>query len=154
MAIAPYLASDRFHSLVDELTGFNWGGQLGRTDLLRPTHADIQETADEIRVMVEVPGMRAEDIEISLENNTLTVSGEKVQPSEEKNGNVRWHLSERRYGRFSRSFVLPRHVDHDRIEAHMEDGVLAVTIPKSENAKPRRIEIESGGKRKRILGRS
>ena len=75
--------------------------------------------------------------------------GEKRQERSEDDERNRWHLSERRYGRFSRSFVLPRDVESDRIEARFEHGVLRVTVPKSEKARRRRIEIqgEDGGRR-------
>ncbi len=74
----------------------------------------------------------------------LTISGEKQEERREGDENSTWHLSERRYGRFSRSFVLPRDVEQDRIQARFENGVLQVTIPKSERARRRRIEIRSG----------
>lgn len=112
--------------------------------LLRAPAADVLETEGEIRVLLELPGIRREEIEIGLENNVLSVSGEKrpeVGPEEER---LAWHLSERRYGRFTRSFVLPRDVQADRIQARFADGVLTVVIPKSEQARRRRIEVQSG----------
>jgi HSP20 family protein len=84
-------------------------------------------------------------VEVSLENNVLTIDGEKKAEREEGKEN-RWHLSERRYGRFTRSFVLPRDVEQERIAASFEHGVLTVTIPKSERARPRRIEVRAGNR--------
>jgi HSP20 family protein len=95
-------------------------------------------------VAMEIPGMRPEDIEIDLENNVLTVSGEKQEErTEEKEGGT-YHLSERRYGRFSRSFVLPRDVESEQIQARTGDGLLRITVPKSERSRRRRIEVRSG----------
>lgn len=147
MAITPYRpAMDLFEGFL----GSGWGGRLAGMDLMRAPEADVTETADEIRVAVELPGMRSEDVEVSLEDNLLTISGEKKEEREEEDREHRWHLSERRYGRFSRSFVLPRDVEQDGIRASFENGVLSLTIPKSERARPRRIEIGSGNGRQRI----
>ena len=79
-----------------------------------------------------------------MENNVLTISGEKTDERVQGEKGDTYHLSERRWGRFSRSFVLPREVDQERIEAEFRDGVLTVTIPKSEKARRRRIEIRPG----------
>ncbi len=98
--------------------------------------------------MVELPGMRREDIELDLENNVLTIRGEKREERQEEKDT--WHLSERRYGTFSRTFILPRDVEQEQIRAHFEDGVLSVTIPKSEKARRRRIAIQDGGGQKRV----
>lgn len=146
MAITPYRPSmDLFRSLTDDLLGTSgWGGRMAGSDLLRAPEADVMETTDEIRVLVELPGMRAEDVEVDLENNILTISGEKQEERREGDRESRWHLSERRYGRFSRSFVLPRDVEPDSIQARFENGVLSVTVPKSERARPRRIQIDHG----------
>jgi len=154
MAITPYRnAPDLVRSLLDDMVGPEgpWGGRLsGMEHLLRAPEADVTENDQGIRVMVELPGLRPEDVEVSLENNILTVSGEKREERREEDRNHRWHLSERRYGRFSRSFVLPRDVEQDRIEAGFENGVLTVSVPKSERAKPRRIEIRGGTGEQRI----
>src|SRR5690606_15026177 len=88
-----------------------------------------------------------------LENNILTISGEKRQDREESDEKHRWHLSERRYGQFSRSFVLPRDVEQDNIEATFENGVLRVVIPKSERARRRKIEIRGGSDRHEMTER-
>lgn len=113
-------------------------------NLLRTPDADVVETENDIMVLLDAPGMRPEDIEISLENNLLTVSGER-RPEWREAEELRftWHLSERRYGKFSRSFVLPRDADADRIQARFDNGVLSIAVPKSEKARRRRIEIQS-----------
>jgi HSP20 family protein len=134
-------AGEIFHPLFENFFSEPLGGRhLGA--LMRAPEADVIELENEIRVMVEMPGMRADDIELGLENNVLSISGEKRQESE-RGDRTTWHLSERRYGQFSRSFLLPRDVEHDRIEAGFSDGVLTVRIPKSEKARRRRIQIRS-----------
>ncbi len=142
MAITRYQPTTDLFSPLFEGFPTPWWGGLGRMgNLLRAPDADVVETENEIRVMVEMPGLHPEDVEVSLENNVLTISGEKKEEwTEGEEGNT-WHLSERRYGRFSRSFVLPRDVEQEQIQARFDNGVLYVSIPKSERARRRRIEI-------------
>jgi HSP20 family protein len=104
---------------------------------------DVRETKDAIEVVAELPGMRPDEVEVSIENNVLSISGEKKQEITEGNGEADYHLVERRLGRFERSFTLPRTVDAGRIAAKFENGVLTVTLPKAEAAKPRRVEIQA-----------
>ena len=146
MPITPYHpTAELFRPFFEDLgMGAGWGGRIAGVDLLRAPAADVLETKDDIRVTLELPGLRPENVEVSLEDNVLTISGEKREEHERAGQDDRWHLSERRYGRFSRSFVLPKEVVHDRIQAAFDGGVLTVTIPKSERVKPRRIEIQSG----------
>lgn len=152
MAITPYRpTTDLLRSLLGDVAG-PWGGRLAGMDLLRAPEADVVETREEIRVMVELPGLRSEEVEVSLENNVLTISGEKREQRREGEAEQRWHLVERRYGRFSRSFVLPRDVEPDRIQASFENGVLMVTIPKSEKVRPRRIEVQGGNGQRQVEG--
>jgi HSP20 family protein len=103
---------------------------------------DIKETADQVVVKAEVPGMEAKDINISVTGEVLTIKGEKKSEREEKEEN--YHLVERRYGSFSRSLALPAGVDMDKIEAKYDKGVLIVTCPKKEVVKPKAIEIKTG----------
>jgi HSP20 family protein len=100
---------------------------------------DIAEDRDTLRVTLEVPGVRAEDVKVHLENNVLTIRGEKKQVVDEKN--ERHHRFERSYGVFERSFTLPSTVDADRIQARVEHGVLQLEIPKVEKARPREIPV-------------
>jgi len=104
---------------------------------------DVRETADSIEVVAELPGLRLEDVEVSIENNLLTIAGEKKQEVTEGNPEAEYHLVERRCGRFERSFTLPRTVDAAKISARFEHGLLTVTLPKAEAAKPRRVEIHA-----------
>lgn len=107
--------------------------------------AEVLETDDAIRFVVETPGLRSEDIDVTVENNVLTISGEKkVERNEGEKGE--YHLYERRYGRFERSFALPRRVDAEHVDANYENGVLTVTLRKSEAAKPRRIKVADGAR--------
>ncbi len=101
---------------------------------------DVSETKDNIVVKAEVPGMDAKDIDISLTNDVLTVKGEKKQEKEEKEEN--YHRIERSYGAFSRSIRLPREVQSDKIKANYKNGVLKITLPKSEEAKKKEIKIK------------
>jgi HSP20 family protein len=91
-----------------------------------------------------VPGIKPEDLDITVTKNTLTIKGEVRQ--EEEKEEERYHLRERRYGRFARSITLPTSVDADEIEANYENGVLTLRLPKTEEVKPKRIEVKSGEK--------
>lgn len=114
---------------------------FGDEDLVSGTWVppvDVAEAQDKILVRAEVPGMRQEDISIEFENGLLTLRGERKL---EKNDGVTWHRVERTYGNFSRSFTLPRTVDAERITANYRDGILEITVPKREEAKPKQIKI-------------
>lgn len=141
MAITRYGNSiDPFDQMFNTLLGSSGGA---RGSLMRAPETDVVETEREIRVTVEMPGLKRENIDIDIENNVLTIRGEKREErSEGEEG--KYHIAERRYGTFARSFVLPRDVDAENIQARFEDGVLNVTIPKSERARRRRIEVGSG----------
>jgi HSP20 family protein len=107
--------------------------------------AEVVETDNEIRFIVEAAGLRPEDIDVTVENNILTVSGEKkVERDESEKGE--YHLYERRYGRFERSFALPRRVNTEDVNADYDNGVLTVTLKKTEAAKPRRIKVGNGSR--------
>jgi HSP20 family protein len=116
---------------------------------------DVSEDANTIQITMELAGVNPEDVRISLENNVLTIRGEKRQEDEENDERV--HRIERIYGMFERTFVLPNTVDPDRIEAQYENGVLTVTIPKAERARPREIQVTSsasGASQVKTTGRS
>jgi HSP20 family protein len=101
---------------------------------------DIYETNDrEYIIKAELPEMKREDINLTFDNNVLTLSGERKAEFEADNGT--FHRSERAYGRFTRSFTLPATVDGNRISATYKDGVLSVRIPQREEAKPKQIEV-------------
>jgi HSP20 family protein len=101
---------------------------------------DVFEDKDAVQIIAELPGVKPEDVKISLENNVLTVRGEKRQTAE---GNTdRVHRYERYYGVFERAFTVPSTVDADHIKAGYDLGVLTVRLPKIERAKPRQIEVK------------
>ena len=102
---------------------------------------DIFEDKDKYVVKAELPGMRKEDIEVSLDGSTLTVSGERKQEQEKREGES--YRAERFFGRFQRSVTLPLPVLGNKIEATYRDGILSVTLPKSEEAKPKQIQIKT-----------
>lgn len=102
---------------------------------------DVAEQENAFVVKVELPGMKSEDIDISVHDNLLTISGEKKESMEQKSENC-YHV-ERRYGSFRREIALPSGIDADKVQASCHDGVLTVTVPKSEQAKPKRIEVKA-----------
>ncbi len=101
---------------------------------------DIYDTGAEIVLQAELPGMKKDDIDIRVENNVLRIFGQRKREFETREGNV--FRSERSYGTFSRSFTLPTTVDAKNIQATYKDGVLTVTLPKAEEARPRQIEVK------------
>lgn len=102
---------------------------------------DIYENdAREIVLKAEVPGLRREDIDLTVENNTLTMKGERRRDDSVRDD--RYHRVERAYGAFSRSFTLPNTVDGGRVHAEYRDGVLTIVLPLREEARPRQIQVE------------
>lgn len=101
---------------------------------------DIFEEKEAIRITAEVPGVRPQDVKISLEGNVLTVHGQKQQRAEERTERV--HRYERTYGEFERTFSLPTSVDANKISASYEHGILTIMLPKAEQARPREIQVE------------
>ena len=117
--------------------GGNGGGQR---QLMAPFGVDIREDADHLYVEADVPGFKKDEIDITLENQTLTISAEhKDEKNQEQKGD--WLLNERRYARFLRSFTLPPTVDDQKVDAKLTDGVLKVTLNKREETKPRKIQV-------------
>jgi HSP20 family protein len=109
---------------------------------LAPYGVDIREDQDHFYVEAELPGFKKDDIDITLENQTLTISGqrrEEVKKGDEQKGELL--LNERRYNRFLRSFTLPPTVDEQSVNAKLSDGVLTITLNKREESKPRKISV-------------
>ena len=148
MSIIKYDPFRELRGLQDEMnrlfmSNFSRGGE---NDLMRGAwspQVDIFENKDQIVLEAELPGMKPEDVEISIENNLLTLRGERRFEKKEESDN--FHRVERSYGTFTRSFTLPPTVSSDRAEAEFENGILRLTLAKREDAKPRRIEIKGGG---------
>jgi HSP20 family protein len=101
--------------------------------------ADIYENDNDLIAKVELPGVDPKMVDVRVENNVLTIRGER--PFEQKVAQENYHRLERSYGTFSRSFALPTTIDADKIRAEYRDGILNLTLPKSEKAKPKRIQI-------------
>jgi HSP20 family protein len=101
---------------------------------------DVHEEKDDIIVRVELPGMKKEDIELSLHDGSLSISGERK--SEKKFEDAEVYRAERFVGRFQRTVTLPAPVAADRVKAQYKDGVLTVTLPKTEEAKPKQIDVQ------------
>jgi HSP20 family protein len=100
---------------------------------------DIYENGDNLVLKAELPGINADDVEIRVENNTLYLKGERKFEKEVKEQN--YHRVERSYGTFTRTFSLPNSIDADKVAANFKDGVLTLTMPKKEEAKPKTIKV-------------
>ena len=138
-------AFDRFAALRDELDRLFDGssGPLLRTpgSFSRWAPAlDVFQDKDQFTVVAELPGLKKEDIELSLHNGVLTISGERKQEKKSEEG----YRSERFFGRFQRSVTLPTSVDGNNVKATYQDGILKVVVPKAEEAKPKQIQVSVG----------
>ena len=144
--LAAWPAFDRWSTLRDDLnalfelpgwTGFGRQGQLfsGWSPAL-----DLYQNNDNVVAVIELPGMRKEEIEISLHDGTLTIGGERK--SEATNGE-KAERTERYIGKFRRSIALPVRVDANKVSATYRDGILTVTLPKAEEAKPTQIQVRA-----------
>ncbi len=101
---------------------------------------DVEEEPDKYLVKAELPGMKQEDIKVSVRDGTLILTGEKKTEHEEKHEG--YHRYERSYGKFQRAFTLPTQVKSEKIKATYKNGILEIDIPKSEEAKPKEIEVK------------
>lgn len=101
---------------------------------------NLTEDKENYYLRAELPGVKAEDLNIEATADNISISGERKLP--EENANARFHRRERNAGRFSRAIALPGQVDSDKITANMANGMLTITVPKAESAKPRQIEIQ------------
>ena len=127
--------------LFDEFArGFGMPAVTGNGSLM--PSMDISETDKEYVITAELPGLERKDVEVSLEDNVLTIRGEKKieSPPDDKNKNV--HVSERSYGVFYRALELPGNVDPASVQATMSKGVLKITIPKPAESEPKKIEVK------------
>jgi HSP20 family protein len=139
-ALADFVGlSNRLGRLLNDGLAVDWQPLDSATTAWVPP-VDIFEEDNAIRIMAEIPGVRPEDVKLTVENNVLTIQGSKQQVAEERADRV--HRYERTYGAFERSFTLPTTVDANSIKASYDNGVLTVTLPKVEKAKPRQIEVQ------------
>lgn len=152
----PFLALHReMNRLFDDamrgglaLSGAQAGGQSGA--LLAP-HMDVSETEKDVRIQAELPGVSEKDIEVSLNDDVLTIRAEKQQERKEDRQGV--HFSERAYGTFQRSLRLPFPVSQDQVQASFENGVLSVTLPKAQpQERSHRIQVQGPQQSKTVEG--
>lgn len=130
------LRTDPFRE-VDRVFQQLWGQPSFARTLSMPL--DAYRKGDQFLVRIDLPGVKLEDVEITVEDNVLTVKA--VRPVPELSGDVETLVSERTFGTFSRQLFLGRNLDTNRIEAHYEEGVLNLVIPVAESARPRKIEV-------------
>ncbi|HEX5364946.1 MAG TPA: Hsp20/alpha crystallin family protein [Gallionella sp.] len=141
---------DPFKELEDVSNRLNqiFGRSLARTEPTQNMLAmadwepsvDISETDTAYLIKGEIPGVKKEDVKITIQNGMLTIQGERKQEKEEKG--KKFHRVECSYGSFMRSFRLPGDTDESKVEAEFKDGMVSVTLPKSEKAKPKAIEVK------------
>lgn len=130
---------DRLFDHVTTFSGMRWSPAV-----------DVREDAKALSVDVELPGVKPSDVEVTVENNVLTISGEKRTERQEGEEGGRYHAVERTYGSFFRSFQLPQGIDESQITADFHDGILTVRIPKTALPQPRRIRIGSPASDKEV----
>ncbi|HDP97587.1 MAG TPA: Hsp20/alpha crystallin family protein [bacterium] len=137
----PWMDFDSLHRAIDEL--FNQFSDRPTSDVEEISTgyppADIKETKDNFFITAELPGLRREDVKISMSDKTVTISGEKKADAAKEE--ERRHRSERMYGTFQRSFSIPANIDQNHIKANFKDGVLTIKLPKTEESKPKQIAI-------------
>lgn len=141
----PFREMSGLQKEMDRLFGQHFGRMRGpeEEDLAATAWAppvDIFETEDKVVLKAEFPGLKKEDIEIQVRDNTLTLKGEKKFEKEVKEES--YHRVERAYGSFQRSFTLPSTIKQDGIEASFKDGILEISLPKAEEAKPKQVKIQ------------
>ncbi len=133
---------NRMNSLFQDYTrGGGEGDVVTAASFVPPV--DIYEDDQKIVLKLEVPGMKLEDFDVQIENDTLSVRGERKFEKEEKEEN--FHRIERRYGSFFRSFALPNTVDAGKVSASYDAGVLKIALVKREESKPKQIKVQVGG---------
>jgi len=135
---------DRFNQLINQpfFRGFGPASEQSLTAANFIPPVNIYEDEQNINIEAELPGIQEKDLDISLENNVLTISGERKMENEEKKEN--FHRIERTYGRFTRSFTLPPTVETEDVNAEFNNGVLRIGLRKKEEAKPKQIKIGVG----------
>lgn len=137
----PFVPLDSMHREFDQMLNRFFGGRAENNGYsLTPYGVDIWEDADHIYVEAELPGFQKEDVDITMENSTLTIAAERKAESKQENQGD-WLLNERRYARFLRSFTLPPTVDEGSVQAKLQDGVLKITLNKREETKPRKVQV-------------
>ena len=129
---------------IDRMFDDVFGNTINESRTAWAPAVDIREDDKELTILAELPGIKPEQVEVTCDNGVLTVRGEKSETRKEGDER-RYHLVERSYGSFARSFQLPQGVDESKIEAGFENGVLLVRIPKAALPQPKRIQINASG---------
>ena len=136
--LSPWLELEDMTARLNRLFGDPGTGEASSRVLWTPV-VNVEETKEELLLTAELPGMTIDDIEIEVENNVLALRGEKREQKE--TADRRFHVWERSFGSFERSFTLPRTVKPEEISAHFKDGILNVRMPKAPEAMGRKITI-------------
>ena len=143
MALIKWEPMREFEDLVDRYSrAMGWSASRGQETMTKGDwlpRVDISETEGEFVIKAEIPEVRKENVKVGVDNGILTIQGERRQETDEKK--EKYHRIERSYGSFVRSFTLPDNVDETAIKAVFKDGMLNLSIPKSEAAKPKSIEV-------------
>jgi len=134
-------ARDPFHTLLGRFFGDTLQEFYGAQETLPTPRIDISETDQAYELAFELPGLEEKNIQVNLQDQVLTVSGERRE-DREKQGK-RWHRTEHRYGQFSRSISLPRDASNSGVQAVYKQGVLTVTVPKVPESRPTKIEVRT-----------
>lgn len=148
-AMQPIFGGDPFAGLQKEMDDLlsrfqaDWGGGDGLPAVTIPA-ADLSETDDALQIRMDMPGLKAEEINIEVTGNSIRISGEHKEETEEKGRT--FHRMERRSGSFARAMTLPVSVKEDKVTAECKDGVLTITLPKTETAKTHRVTVKNIGK--------
>lgn len=138
--LMPFNNDDSFRSLISQFFEDRWPSLNVEMSVGTPK-VNIAENDTEVEITADLPGMRAEDVNIEIHDGVLLLSGEHSTESKDEDKKKKYYRYERSYGSFARSFVLPSAVDEDAIEANMKDGVLSVKLPKIKQEK-RKIEVK------------
>jgi HSP20 family protein len=140
----PFVEVTDLRKRMDEIFGEFFGRTpmaMAATEAVWSPLVDVHETKEGFQLQVELPGVKQEDIQVSIVGDTLTLKGERKREAEVKED--RYHRIERSYGTFQRRVVLPSVVDPNRVKATYRDGVLQIQLPKKEEAKPKEIKVET-----------
>lgn len=138
---SPFEELDRIRKQMDRFLGTYGGDQPATTFAGVFPLTNVTEDKDAYYVRAELPGIKSDQLDISVTGNSVTISGERSIPTQ--GGDVKYHRRERESGGFSRVITLPGQVDADKVDAHSLNGVLTITLPKAESAKPKQIRVKA-----------
>ena len=142
---------DMMNQLFEDAWVSPWSGARGSLQTFR-VPLDVTEDENNFYVKAALPGINPDDVQVTVHDNMLSIKGE-VKP-EERDENTNFHIRERRYGSFERTVTLPVSIDSNDVDAEYENGILTLTLPKAEEAKPKRINIKAHGQQKTLQGQT